>query len=1205
MASRSRARGQPQQFSDYSRAIVETARECLLILNQELQVKAANPAFHQTFRLPPEKTQNRPLFELGNGEWNLPELRSLLYETRTRGVPFEDFEIEREFSGIGRRTVLVSARPVRPGPDSDSLILVTLKDGAERRRTENVQRSMLRVREKLNSTLEPEKLLDDLAREAIELVNAEGGYWGLREPQGMACRKYFRGSQVLPLDYCWPPGHGLAGWLVLHKAPYLTNDAVNDPQAAREFCQRLQVRSAISTPILDSQGEAIAFFEVHNKKDASGFTVSDRESLMAVSRAASTALENALAYQRIRWAEERLKQYAEVVKSMQVGLSIWRLENPHDPRTFRLVVSNPAAERAPGGYAQEFCGKTMAEGFPALFETEIPKILQQVVLSGEGRDLGEIRYRDQNVPEDVFLAKTFPLPDNCAGITLENITRHKRAEEALRRAELPYKELIESVQAVMWRADAQTSRFTFVSKEAETLLGYPLERWTTEPAFWRDRLHPDDRNWAMAFYQKAAAEKRPHQFDYRMIAADGRIVWVRDTVRVSVENGRAKECLGVMIDITEGKQAEEALRLLVEVTAAASEADDIPTTTSRCLEKICQLKGWQVGQAWVVDKAKRALVCVPESLHAELDVAQFRRASLATAMPAGYGLPGQVWRSGTPIWISDVTEDSNFARARLAQQAGLRGAFAFPIRSGRKLFAIFEFFSPEIRTPDSHFLSAVGKLGAHLGIVYERKRAQEELRREKEFTERLISSTMDGVLAFDRACRYTVWNPALERLFGVSKDKTIGRCAFEVFPFLKETGEYKFFFEALNGKSVVARDRPYRVLEKGREGFYEAYYSPIRDATGEAEGAGEVIGGLAIIHDITERKRAEEALQASEQRYRELFENANDVIYIANLQGNILDLNKAAERVMGYPREEALGKNMAEIIDPEHLERSRKMSADGQTTYEADIIAKDGRRVALETSTRLIRSDGKPVAVQGMARDITERKRAEKSLRELSARLIHAQDEERRRIARELHDSTSQSLSALAINLTLLEQEVETLHPKACKALAESRALIGEVSREIRTIAQLLHPPQLDEAGLASAVRGYATSFAERSGVRLDLDVPLALGIRLPQEVETAIFRILQESLSNIHRHSGSPTAAIRLALESSEVVLEVRDQGRGIPPGFLKNSDGAIAGLGVGVAGMRERVRQLGGRLEIDSGGQGTTVKAILPLPDEPLRNE
>ena len=169
MASRSRARGQPQQFGDYSRAIVETARECLLILNQELQVKAANPAFHQTFRLPPEKTQNRPLFELGNGEWNLPELRSLLNETRTRGVPFEDFEIEREFSGIGRRTVLVSARPVRPGPDSDSLILVTLKDGAERRRTENVQRSMLRAREKLNSTLEPEKLLDDLAREAIEL----------------------------------------------------------------------------------------------------------------------------------------------------------------------------------------------------------------------------------------------------------------------------------------------------------------------------------------------------------------------------------------------------------------------------------------------------------------------------------------------------------------------------------------------------------------------------------------------------------------------------------------------------------------------------------------------------------------------------------------------------------------------------------------------------------------------------------------------------------------------------------------------------------------------------------------------------------------------------------------------------------------------------------------------------------------------------
>ena len=485
----------------------------------------------------------------------------------------------------------------------------------------------------------------------------------------------------------------------------------------------------------------------------------------------------------------------------------------------------------------------------------------------------------------------------------------------------------------------------------------------------------------------------------------------------------------------------------------------------------------------------------------------------------------------------------------------------------------------------------------------ERRRAQELLRREKEFTERLINSTVDGILAFDRQCRYTVWNPGMERVFGVGKEKTIGRCAFEVFPFLKETGEDKFFLDALAGKSVVAKDIPYRVLEMGREGFYEAYYSPVRDACGGAEGAGAIIGGLAIIHDITERKRAEQALQESEERYRELFENASDLIYIADLQGNIIDLNKAAERITGYCRAEALGMNLAHIIAPDQMGRTaemlgHKLATSGQTTDEVDIVAKDGRRVALETSTRLIVSDGRPVAVQGMARDITERRRSEKSLRELSARLMHAQDQERRRIARELHDSTAQTLSALAVNLALLKQHADEPGGRASDLLAESEALVDEASREIRTVAQLLHPPQLEEAGLAAAVRGYSTSFAERSGVDLDLDVPLALTARLPQDVETAIFRILQEGLTNIHRHSGSPTAGVRLALEDSEVTLEVRDQGRGMPLEILDTS-GSIAGLGVGVAGMRERVRQLGGRLEIASGSAGTTVKAILPVSD------
>jgi PAS domain S-box-containing protein len=262
--------------------------------------------------------------------------------------------------------------------------------------------------------------------------------------------------------------------------------------------------------------------------------------------------------------------------------------------------------------------------------------------------------------------------------------------------------------------------------------------------------------------------------------------------------------------------------------------------------------------------------------------------------------------------------------------------------------------------------------------ITERKRAEEALRREKEFSERLINSSVDGILAFDRDCRYTVWNQAMEQISGISREETLGKCAFEVFPFLKEAGEDKFFHEALAGMTVVAKDRPYKT-QAWREGFFEGHYSPLFSESGE------IIGGLALIRDITERKVAEEALRQSEERYRDLFENANDLIYTHDLSGNFTSLNKTGEKITGYTRDEALEMNIAQVVVPEQLEKARQMiarkqSEDVPTVYEIDINSKDGRRVPLELSTRLIYQDNHPVGVQGIARDVTERRRVEEEL---------------------------------------------------------------------------------------------------------------------------------------------------------------------------------------------------------------------------------
>jgi len=219
--------------------------------------------------------------------------------------------------------------------------------------------------------------------------------------------------------------------------------------------------------------------------------------------------------------------------------------------------------------------------------------------------------------------------------------------------------------------------------------------------------------------------------------------------------------------------------------------------------------------------------------------------------------------------------------------------------------------------------------------------------------------------------------------------------------------------------------------------------------------------------------------------------------------------------------------------------------------------------------------------------------RSNDSLRELSARFLQLQDEERRRIARELHDSVGQMLAALGMNLDAVGTDLERL-TKVAKAVNDSAVLVQELSQEVRTISHLLHPPLLDEAGLASALRWYIDGFAQRSQIHVDLEFPEDFE-RLSREAETAIFRTIQECLTNIHRHSESTTATIRIAASDSHVCVEVGDRGKGIPPEkqFEMGSTGIT---GVGIRGMRERLRQLGGSLEIHSNGGGTLVVALLP---------
>jgi signal transduction histidine kinase len=238
--------------------------------------------------------------------------------------------------------------------------------------------------------------------------------------------------------------------------------------------------------------------------------------------------------------------------------------------------------------------------------------------------------------------------------------------------------------------------------------------------------------------------------------------------------------------------------------------------------------------------------------------------------------------------------------------------------------------------------------------------------------------------------------------------------------------------------------------------------------------------------------------------------------------------------------------------------------------------------------------------------DISAREAAEREARDsfnamrmLSGRLLRAQDDERRRIAQLLHETTAQDLAALKMHLGRLIRAGARLSKADRAALTESIGLAERSMSGIRTLSYLLHPPFLDETGLLSALRWYASGFAERSGIEVALDLPVEFE-RLPQDVETTLFRVVQEALINIHRHAESPTATIRLRVDERHLTLEIEDRGRGMPPELIAQLPAGGGALGVGVAGMRERLQQLGGTLEIVSSDHGTTVRARIPLPPD-----
>jgi len=438
----------------------------------------------------------------------------------------------------------------------------------------------------------------------------------------------------------------------------------------------------------------------------------------------------------------------------------------------------------------------------------------------------------------------------------------------------------------------------------------------------------------------------------------------------------------------------------------------------------------------------------------------------------------------------------------------------------------------------------------------------------------------------------------LEELWNALADKHSFslRCAYPMSGF-QHDAEGEFFSKICGEHSVVAPVAPQGIVLSDDEQL-------------------RIVAKLQQQLEVLEH---EKALRASEQRFRLLVEAAQDyAIFMLDADGRVSSWNIGAKRIKGYEPSEIIGQHFSRFYPEDDVQAGKPQRElqdamrDGRVEDEGWRVRKDGSRFWANVIITAMRGEqGQLLGFSKVTRDFTERMQAEqalrdskeklqeseKSLRELSLHLLRTQDEERRRIGRDLHDSLGQYLTALKIRLDAFRSAAARKQAPDVAELSECSDLANDAIKEVRTISYLMYPPMLDEMGLKSAIPWYLEGFTQRSGIKTAFEAPPEFP-RLAPEVELAFFRVLQESLTNVHRHSGSPTARVRLIATDKSVVLEIGDQGKGAPlRSFNSATSGSQRALGVGLRGMNERILQIGGALELSSSEKGTTVSAVIPL--------
>ncbi len=728
---------------------------------------------------------------------------------------------------------------------------------------------------------------------------------------------------------------------------------------------------------------------------------------------------------------------------------------------------------------------------------------------------------------------------------------HKSSGEALRESEERFRQLAENICGFFWLSDPEATRMIYVSPGYEEIWGRTCQSLYERPRSFLDAVHAQDLELVVATF-KEQMQGLPVDVKYRIVRPDGEMRWIWSRgFPVRNELGEVYRIAGIAEDITGRKRGREKLR--------ASEA-----------------------------RFRTLLEAIPESMlvHDEdgniLHINRFGAERLE--WPAAEIVGRNLREIVTPENAQRIPDNVRHART----QGVCHFETTYVSRTGRRIEA-------EVDECPIEFEGKSAILSMARDIT-ERKRAEEELRQSKQLFERIFVSQRDAIFVLDAKAPPTILecNPAATEAFGYARQEMLGRTI--IFLHVDENALARFQEDLY---AAITETGFLHLLEfsmKRKDGTVfptEHSVMPLEDEHGNRT------GWVSVVRDITERKRAEEGLRESERKYRTLFEESKDTIYMTNRDGEFLDINQAGLDMFGYTRQKMLTINAVHMYaNPSDRHKFQQTIEQKGTVrdYEVNLRKKGGTAMeCLVTSIVRRAEDGAILGYQGIIRDTTPAKEAYRKLRRsrghlraLAARLQSVREEERTQLAREIHDELGHALAALNMDIAWLDRR--TSQAVFRERLGDMKEVVDNAIRSVRQIAARLRPAALDDLGLAAAMEWEVRQFKKRTGIECQFTCSLE-DVELGPERSTALFRICQEVLTNVARHANATAVMVSLKRWPDHAVLDIADNGRGIRQSEISSAES------LGILGMRERALAFGGELRISgSSAKGTTVTVRIP---------